>query len=161
MIPAAALLANICARGVEVRVDGSDLVLLAPDGVLSESDVIAIRATKTELVKLIGERSKHRLATRRAGIDGSAAELLDQFLADAAIPMAVFHSRRLRRDFVIARDVRALESLSEADRRLPVLTFGDCEKLGGLGAADLAAILDVREAFGPSAELSAVRARIG
>jgi hypothetical protein len=93
-----------------------------------------------------------------ASLAGAAA--LDRFLADASVPLAVFHSRRLGRDFVLARDEKALEALTEADRLLPVLFFSDCEKLAGLGSSDLSKVLDVRQLFGPSASFT-VEARLG
>src|SRR5262245_13723862 len=62
-------------------------------------------------------------APRYAGGDRTGGELFDRFLADASIPFAVFHSRRLGRDFVLARDAQALDASVEPDRRLPVLTF--------------------------------------
>lgn len=108
-----------------------------------------------------GDRGPDCGAPVRAGGDRTRGELFERLLADATIPLAVFHSRRLRRDFVLARDAQALDALTEPDRRLPVLTFADCEKLAGLSARDLAPILDVRAEFGPAAELVAVRPRLG
>jgi len=102
----------------------------------------------------------NRFATLRPGKDGSAADLVERFLADASVRLAILHSRRLGQDFVLARDEKALESLTEADHALPVLFFADCGKHAGLDATDLSKIFEVRQTFGPSVSLS-VEARLG
>lgn len=83
--------------------------------------------------------------------------LLEQFLEDESIPAAVFHSRALNRRFVLARDEAALEALTEADRALPVLFFGEAEKLRQMGLDGLGALLAFRAEFGPSVELEQVK----
>jgi hypothetical protein len=135
----AAVLAKLHARGAKVEVQGHRLRVVAPAGAVTEADLNELRRWKPQIL----ERLK-----------------IDCFLDDASIPIALFHSRRLGRNFVLARDEKALEALTEAGRALPVLFFSDCEKLSGLGPADLAKILDIRQVFGPSASL-AVEARLG
>ena len=71
----------------------------------------------------------------------------------APLHAAIVHSKALSRDFILARDESALEALTEADQALPVLFFGDCAELAKLGLDGLAAVLNVREVFGPSATL--------
>lgn len=140
---AAQVLARIEALGARADVKGGRLRVVAPRGALCEGDRAELSLRKVEILELVRSR------------------LFDGFLADCSIPFAVFHSHALERDFVLARDASALEALGEPERRLPVLTFADCEKLAGLGATDLALVLNVREAFGPAAELHAVRPRLG
>lgn len=149
---AARVLARIEALGARIDVHGDRLRVVAPRGALGEQDLEALAAQKAELLGLLRNQDRRSRASRAR---------CDRFLEGCSIPFAVFHSRALGRDFVIARDGAALEEISEADRRLPVLTFADCEMLAGLEAHDLAEILDVRAAFGPSAEILAVRPRVG
>ena len=82
--------------------------------------------------------------------------LLEGFLADSALPAAIFRSRALDRSFVLARDSEALEALTEADQGLPVLFFGECEEARKLGLEGLGVLLDFRAEFGPSVRLAAV-----
>jgi hypothetical protein len=152
---AAALLAHVRARGAKLRVDGPDLVVLAPNGALDESDVTALRERKAELLELL--RPARRFSTLRAGADGSTAELLDRFLTDEGIPLAVFRSHALGRDFVLARDPDALAALTEAHWSLPVLFFADCEHVATLGCEGLRVLLDLRAAFGPEVALREIR----
>jgi hypothetical protein len=93
-------------------------------------------------------------AATNSDLVGSAFE---RFLADASIPLAVFHSRALGRDFILARDAKALEALTEADHGLPVLTFADCELLAGLGPAEIGAVLVVKCSLGPEVALRELR----
>ena len=86
----------------------------------------------------------------------SEGDLLDRFLSDASIPVGIFHSRALDRRFIFARDEAALEALTEADEGLPVLFFGEAEKLSRLGLEGFRAVLDVRAEFGPSVALEKV-----
>jgi len=144
---AARVLARVESLGARIEARGDRLRVVAPRGVLGEDDFAELERSKPELLALLRGRTPR--------VD------FDAFLADASIPLAVMHSRALGREFILARDAHALETLSESDRRLPVLTFADCEKLAVLGPADLAAVLNVREALGPSAELHAVRPRLG
>ena len=58
---------------------------------------------------------------------------LGRFLEDESLPAAICHSQALGRAFVLARDEAALEALTEADRRLPVLYFGEAAKLRHMG----------------------------
>lgn len=142
---AAELLECARARGVDLYLrDTVELRYRAARGALGPDLRAELTARREELVPLVAARSH-----------------LDRFLADTSISLAIFESRALGRCFVVARRMDVLEGLDEAERRLPVLTFADCEKLAGLGPADLSAILDVREEFGPSAELVAVGPRVG
>jgi hypothetical protein len=140
------LVARLEARGAKLDAWGDQLRVVAPQGAVTESDLAELRRWKPEVL---------------GRLKALAAERRDRFLANGSIPVAIFHSQRLGRDFVLARDAIALEALTERDQLLPVLTFADCEKLAGLEAADLSAILDVRQALGPNAELVAVRSRLG
>jgi hypothetical protein len=149
------LLESFRCRGIDVFADGGALRWRAPRGVVTPLDLEALRARKREVLEVLRSAGDDRLLSAHA-----PTTPLDRFLGDASIPLAILHSRRLGRDFVLARDEKALEVSAEADRTLPVLFFSDCEKLGGLGAADLAKILDVREVFGPSASFT-VEARLG
>ena len=81
----------------------------------------------------------------------------DRFLADASIPLAIFHSHALNRDFILARDSAALAALTEVDRGLPVLTFSECEQLAGLSVPELGALLDAKRLLGPEVALREVR----
>ena len=85
------------------------------------------------------------------------SELLERFLEDATIPAAIFHSHALSRDFVLARDEAALEALTEADRRLPVLFFEEAGMLRQMGLEGIRALLDFRAEFGPEVDLRSVR----
>ena len=100
---------------------------------------------------------------RQEVIETLRSDLLELFLGDASIPAAVFHSRALGRDFVLARDEPALEALTEADRVLPVLFFAECPDLlkGGLEGlrGRLGAVLDTRQVFGPAVTVQVVEAR--
>jgi len=140
---AARVLARIEALGARIDVHRGRLRVVAPRGVLGEQDLEALATQKAELLALF---------RNQASLTRSARARLDRFLEDCSIPFAVLHSRALGRDFLLARDGAALEDLAEAAGRLPVLTFADCEMLAGL---------EVREAFGPSAEILAVRPRLG
>ena len=84
-------------------------------------------------------------------------ETIGSFLADSPVLLAVFHSRELGRDYILARDQDALRALTENDRAIPVILFQDCEHLAGLSAADIGAVLDVKLALGPEIELREVR----
>ncbi len=83
-------------------------------------------------------------------------DLLEGFL-EGDYPAAICHSLALGRDFVLARDEAALEALTEADQRLPVLFFGEAAKLRQMGLEGLRALLDFRAVFGPGVELRSVR----
>jgi hypothetical protein len=152
------LLAHLRRRGIEVFADGAALRWRAPRGVVTPTDLEALRARKREVLEVLRSAGDDQLRLRL--VPEPAATPLDRFLTDASVPVAIFHSRRLGRAFVLARDEKALGVLTEADRALPVLFFADCETLSGLGPADLAKILDARQVFGPSASL-AVEARLG
>jgi hypothetical protein len=136
---AGALLAELRRRGVEVRARG-DQVLYRPRDAVSPELRERLRASKEELLR--------ELCSDR---------LLEQFLGDEAIPAAVFHSSALNRRFVLARDEAALDALTEADRVLPVLFFGEAEKLRRMGLEGLRALLEFRQEFGPSLELYSVK----
>ena len=82
-------------------------------------------------------------------------ELLEKFL-EGDSPAAICGSKALGRDFFWVRDEAALEALTEADRRLPVLYFGEAAQLCRLGLEGLRALLDFRAEFGPSVELRSV-----
>ena len=82
--------------------------------------------------------------------------LLDRFLGDSTLPAAVFHSHALDRDFIVARDEDALEALTEVDQALPVIYFVECSELAKLPRKGLRAVLDLRQVFGPSAQLRRV-----
>jgi hypothetical protein len=82
---------------------------------------------------------------------------LDHFLDDETIPAAVLHSRALDRRFVLARDEAVLDALTEVDGQLPVLFFGEAEKLCRMGLEGLQVVLDFRKEFGPSVELCSVK----
>ena len=61
----------------------------------------------------------------------------------------------------MTRDEAALAALTEADRRLPVLYFGEAAKLRRMGLEGIRALLDFRTEFGPEVELRSVRAAPG
>jgi len=138
-VTAATVLARVESLGAKVEAQGDRLRIVAPRGALCERDLTALASTKTEVLELLRDRAVTR------------------FLTDASIPLAVFRSRALGRDFVLARDPSALAALTDADRGLPVLTFGDCEHLAGLSPAELGAVLDAKRLLGPEVTLSEVR----
>jgi hypothetical protein len=137
------VLARVESLGATVEVLGDKLRVVSPRGALLQGDLSALAASKTEVLALLRDRG------------------LDRFLADSSIPLAVFRSRTLGRDFVLARDAAALAALTERDRGLPVLTFADCDKLAGVSLSALRMVLDVRAEFGPSASLEVVRPHVG
>ena len=95
---------------------------------------------------------------RSRSSDGPAPDsLLDHFLEDDSIPAAICHSRALDQAFVLARNEGALAVLTEDDRRLPVLYFGEAAKLRQMGLDGLRALLHFREAFGPTVEILSVK----
>ena len=136
---AASVLARVESLGATVEVRGDKLRVVAPRGALHESDLSALATSKTEVLALLRGRA------------------LDRFLGDASIPLAVFRSRALGRDFAIARDSAALAALTEADQGLPVLTFADCDLLAGLAPSELGAVLDAKRLLGPEVTLREVR----
>jgi hypothetical protein len=150
------MLARLEALGARVEVQGDRLRVVAPRGALAPADLEMLRARKQEVLESL-RLAGDRFATLRAGQGGSTAELLGRFLADASIPLAVFHSRALGRDFILARDSAALAALTEADRRLPVLTFSECEHLAGLSVPELGALLDAKRLLGSEVTLREVR----
>ena len=158
---AAALLAQMRAAGISVTAavtaEGSELRCRAPRGALTAELRDALRERKAELLELLAEPSNPRFETLHAGRDGSAAELFDRFLEDASVPLAVFHSKALDRDFVLARDQAAFEALAEEHRTLPVLFFADCEHGAALGREGLRVLLDLRQEFGPEVAVRGVR----
>ncbi len=136
--------------GGRLEARGHALRLVAPRGAVSPELLDQLQAQKPRLLRAL---SRERVLTPA----GDGSRLLDRFLSDASIPAAVFHSRALGRDFVLARDEAALEALTEADQALPVLFFTEGEALSRLELEGLRAVLDVRAEFGPSAMLRKVR----
>ncbi len=135
-----ALLDDLRRRGIELRAQG-DRLLYRPQGAVPHELRERLRASKNEIL---------------SELHSQAGQLLGGFLEDESIPAAVFRSRALGRDFVLARDEAALEALTDADRRLPVLYFGEAAQLCRLGLEGLRALLDFRAEFGPSVELRSV-----
>ena len=86
----------------------------------------------------------------QAGAEQESSDSIEHFLADSSIPAAIFHSRALGREFVLARDEADLDRLSERARSLPVLYFAECAQLQRLAPEDLGKILDIRTVFGPA-----------
>ena len=86
----------------------------------------------------------------------SAEGRLERFLADSSIPVTIMHSRALDRPFILARDGADLDALTAEEQALPVIFFSECEQLQHLEPEDLAAILNVRAVFGPSARLVSI-----
>jgi len=114
-----------------------------------------------EFIRLLYEKYGSDSDTTPDRHPSHSADLLDGILGSGSVPVAIFHSRALGRDFALASDIPALESMGESDRRVPLLTYAECEKLAGLSAADLNAVLDVREIFGPTAQIVAARSYVG
>ena len=135
------LLDELRRRGVEVRAQGDQLLYRPRNAVPGELRE-RLRASKNEVL---------------SELHSQAGQLLGGFLEDESIPAAVFHSRALGRDFVLARDEAALEALTDGDRRLPVLFFGEAAKLRQMGLEGIRAVLDFRVTFGPKVELRSVR----
>ncbi len=107
---------------------------------------------------------RERLAANKAGLlqqlalnSEPAGDLLERFLTDDSIPAAIFRSRALDRDFVLARGEAALEVLTESDRALPAVYFAECPELAKLPLQGLKALLDLREVLGPGVRLAEVR----
>ena len=69
------------------------------------------------------------------------------------------HSKALDMDFIVARDEAALAALTDADCRLPVIFFAEAPELAKLPLQGLRALLDLRQVFGPSAQLRSVTER--
>ena len=93
----------------------------------------------------------------RSSAERPPDDLLSRLLEDETIPAAIFHSRALNRRFVLARDEAALEVLTEADQKLPVLFFGEAVKLRQMGLDGLRALLDFRQVFGPGVQITTVK----
>ncbi len=150
---ARALLARLTAAGVELAAEGDRLRYRGPAAALPPEILGELRERKPELLELLRPPAGRTL---RAGVDGDPGELLARFLEDSSLPLAVFHSRALGRDFVLARDAEALAALTEAERGLPVLYFADCQKAAALGLEGLRTLLDTRAVFGPEVALRSV-----
>ena len=135
------LLAELRKRGVELRPQG-DRLLYRPTDAVPPALRDRLRASKPQILRELQTQGD---------------QLLDRFLEDETIPAAVCHSRALGRDFVLARDEAALEALTEADQRLPVLYFGEAAKLRHMGLDGLRALLDFRAEFGPKVEIRSVK----
>ena len=135
------LLDELRRRGVEARAQG-DQLLYRPQNAVPGELRERLRASKNEIL---------------SELHSQAGQLLDGFLEDESIPAAVFHSRALGRDFVLARDEAALEALTDADQQMAVLFFGEAAKLRQMGLEGLRALLDFRAVFGPGVELRSVR----
>ena len=135
------LLNELRRRGVEVRAQG-DRLLYRPRNAVPGELRERLRVSKNEIL---------------SELHSQAGQLLGGFLEDESIPAAVFRSRALGRDFVLARDEAALEALTDADQRLPVLYFEEAAQLRQMGLEGIRALLDFRATFGPEVELRSVR----
>jgi hypothetical protein len=138
------LLAELRRCGAHLYIFEGVLRCRAVRGALSAELRSELAAQKEQIAALI-ETS--------GGIEAAETEI---FLSDSSIPAAIFHSRALGRDFVLARDRAVLNVLTEANRVLPVLFFRECGQLARLSVEGLRAVLDLRAAFGPSARLQEV-----
>ena len=127
-------------------------------------DYVALsRRIRTELKSRKPELPQGDLARQREPEDLAPStlnserrgDLLEKFL-EGDYPAALLRSTALGRDFFLVRDETALEALTEADRRLPVLFFGEAAKLHQMGLEGVRALLDFRAEFGPSVELRSV-----
>ena len=144
---AATILQELRRRGVEVRAIGHRLRDRPREAVTPE----LLQALRENRDEILGELRRRRLEA------GEQSDRLGEFLESSIIPAAVFHSHALGRDFILARDSEALLALTEADQRLPVLFFGEAAALSKLGLEGLRVVLELRETFGPSVVLRAVR----
>ena len=145
---AADLFREARSRGVELLESAGELRYRAPRGALTERLRAELSAHREELLDLLSS------ATELCSPDD-----VEQVLADATVAAAIFHSRALGRDFVLARDEAALDALTEPDRALPVLFFTECDELAKLGVEGLRAVLEVRAAFGLSTPIRFVAQR--
>jgi hypothetical protein len=147
---AESLVADLHRRGVEFRADGDLIRWRAPRGVLGSRELDELAARKPELLELLRAPEGRRTTTLRPHRDSTAAEPFDRFLADASVLVAVFHSRALDRDFIVAQHRGTLSALTEPDHGLQVLYFADCQSLGG-------ALLDSRAELGLEVALVELR----
>ena len=136
---------------MDLRAEG-DRLLYRPKGAVAPELRAELEANKPALLTAL------RAGSIEPGPECSEpTSLLDRLLEDSTVAAGIFHSHALDRDFILARDSEALGALSEADRALPVLFFGEAPGLAALGLEGLRVVLDLREAFGPSVALRAVR----
>lgn len=144
---AADLLVAVERIGARLEARGDALRLVSPRGAVAPELLDHLRAQKAQILRILGGEQ----VRTHAGDD-----LFDTFLSDSLIPAAVFRSKALGRDFVLARDESALETLTADDQKLPILYFRDCASARMLGLEGLSALLRVRSAFGPAVTLRAV-----
>lgn len=156
MTAARALLHRLANARVVLEAKGDDrLGYRGPKRAVTREVLTELRERKSELLELLRSTAHRAL---RPGRDGTATELLERFLTDAELPLAILHSRALGRDFAIARSAEAVELLAESERSLPVLFTADCHHFATLGLEGLRVLLDLRAEFGPEVKLRSVEA---
>ena len=155
---AASLLAELGELGVVVWAEAGRLRYRPRSAVDTELRERLV-THKAELLERLGRGGDHARTDPAPPILNSepAGNLLERFLGDSTLPAAVFHSRALDMDFILARDEAALAALTEADQALPVIYFAECSELAKLPLRGLRAVLDLRQVFGPSAKLVGVQ----
>ena len=103
-------------------------------------------------LELLRERLGGKKAAPRKVDEHALSRLLEGDIA-----AAVIHDETLGQPFLLARDEAALRGLSESDRAMPVLYYGEKTRLEALGVEGVRALLRFREVLGPSVVLKAVR----
>jgi hypothetical protein len=89
---------------------------------------------------------------------GERSAWLREFFEDGRIPLAEIDHGTLGR-FILTRDSKALEVLTEEHAPLPILSMGELLALAPHGVEAVRAVLDTRRVFGPHVALHAVRSR--
>ena len=118
------LLAELRSRKIQLtpEPDGK-LHYVAPRGAMTDELRAQVAEHRHELIEALVHEPTPGAEVQQGSFS------LDRFLADASIPAAIFHSRALGRDFILARDQAALEVLTDEDRGLPVFFFGEAPSL--------------------------------
>jgi len=141
-VTAAALITDLCRRGVRLIADGDSLRCRAPRGELTEADLIALRECKAEILEQL-----HETGPADAALLVADTELIETVYAVGAV---LVRSPRYGEVWLAlgqnAAEELAAEETARKTRR-PVLLAEDVARLAGKSEAVITAALEVARTF--------------